>query len=131
MLMLTKEYESKTILPAPFVMFEILYKFFRFLWNRSKCKQNQNEKHADGNNEWDYKAKERNVICHFENKCSKEMLTELDGLLSPEEKVQHALESIDAQQSKLADMNLLVQEIDRLLMERFHNERVRKYAACK
>ena len=128
MLMLTKEYENKTILPAPFVMFEILYKLIRFLWNRSQCNQHQGGKSDDGKNDSSCTTSERNVICHFENKCSKEMLSELDGLLSPEEEVQHALESIDAQQSKLADMNLLVQEIDRLLMERFHNERIRKYA---
>ena len=128
MLMLTKEYENKTILPAPFVMFEILYKLIRFLWNRSQCNQHQGEKSDDGKNDSSCTTSERNVISHFENKCSKEMLSELDGLLSPEEEIQHALESIDAQQSKLADMNLLVQEIDRLLMERFHNERIRKYA---
>ena len=131
--MLTKEYENKTILPAPFVTFEIIFKMIKFAWNRTYavCKRHESDEKVIDKEDTQLKANERNVICHFENKCSKVMLAEMDGLLSPEEKVQHALESIDAQQSKLADMNLLVQEIDRLLMERFHNERIRKYGACR
>ena len=90
------------------------------------------EKHRSGSKEPDKAVAtdegERHMIGYFESECAAKLLTSLELELDSMETVKYALRNIDEQQGRLADMKIVVQEVERQVANRFAQQRKSKYS---
>ena len=127
--MLTKEYKNKTTLPVPFFLIELTYTLIIFLVRRLRLFVKE---HRNGSPEPQSPSPiglgQHNVIGYFESECAAKLLTHLECELDCMETVKYALKNIDEQQGRLADMKIVVQEVERQVGKRFAQERRNKYS---
>ncbi|XP_063721587.1 transient receptor potential cation channel trpm-like [Symsagittifera roscoffensis] len=126
-LMLIKEYSSKTTLPVPLLLFELIYKLLVHLINKLDSSDAPiNLKRTN-----DFRLEELQVIRYFENQSSNKMIANIESRLNIGETVSCALKSIDEQQGRLADLKIVFQAVERQIDKRFCKFREQKFSSQK
>ena len=125
--MLIKEYSSKTTLPVPLLLFELIYKLLVHLINKLDSSDAPiNLKRTN-----DFRLEELQVIRYFENQSSNKMIANIESRLNIGETVSCALKSIDEQQGRLADLKIVFQAVERQIDKRFCKFREQKFSSQK
>ena len=130
---LTREFEDRTIFPPPFILVALSWRYLKWsLIESVKLARKKRERNGGMSikkgDEKRRKKNERNVINYFETLCSNEMLNMMEQKKTVGEIVKGTIKLVDEQHSRLADLELLYREIDRLVNERFNKQRKIKYS---